>query len=789
MEIIHTDKKKRIKRLKKIVIISLGSIILFAIIIILFISPITKYLVEKYDKKYLGREVTMDWAYVNPFTGYIYFSNLKIYEHNNKTIFFAADNVNANFTMHKLLYKTYEIRQLSLESPKGIIIQNKKYFNFNDLIEKFSSKKDSKKTKAPVHFSILNIKINNGEFYYREKVIPIKYSIKNVTIESSGILWNVDTIVTKFSFLSGIGSGKVNGTITTNIKNYDYRLAIAINKLDLNIIEQYLNDLTNYGNFSAILDANIRATGNFIDKEAISTHGIIAVHNFHFGKNQKDDYASFDKLQIKINEMTPKKHVYSYDSVVLNHPYIKYEKYDYLDNLQTIFGKQGSNVTAANSDKEKFNLIIEIANYVKIISKNFFKSDYKVNNLAINDGDIKFNDFSTSEKFSVELNPLNIVADSIDKTHNRVNIYLKSGIKPYGNGSIALSINPKDSEDFDINYHFKKIPASVFNPYVIKYTSFPLNRGTIELKGKWNVKNGMIQSDNHIVIIDPRTGERLKNKDTKWIPVPLIMYFVRERGNVIDYEIPISGNLKNPKFHFKDVLFDALENIFVKPPTTAYQIQVKNTEIEIEKSLSLNWEMKSTKLTSKQEKFIKKMARFLVNNPEASITMVPEHYAIKEKEYILFFEAKKKYFLEKKISKEKTVNEDDSLKIDKMSVKDSLFIKYLNKNKNNSLAFSIQEKCANIIDSTSINTKFKQLNEERGKLFMSYFKEKEVEKQVKVLSSKNITPYNGFSFYKIEYKEEFPASLIKAYQKMNELNDEIPRKKFKKQRKNNKNMY
>ena len=53
-----------------------------------------------------------------------------------------------------------------------------------------------------------------------------------------------------------------------------------------------------------------------------------------------------------------------------------------------------------------------------------------------------------------------------------------------------------------------------------------------------------------------RLSKRIKNDDMNWIPMPLVMAFIRERGNVIDYEIPISGNLKNPKFHFRDVVFD-----------------------------------------------------------------------------------------------------------------------------------------------------------------------------------------------------------------------------------------
>ena len=130
-------------------------------------------------------------------------------------------------------------------------------------------------------------------------------------------------------------------------------------------------------------------------------------------------------------------------------------------------------------------------------------------------------------------------------------------------------------------------------------------------------------------------------------------------------------------------------------------------------------------------------------------------------------------------------SEADSEAVDKMSVKDSSFVRYLSKQTNDSMLFTIQDKCAKIIDSAVVNNKFKQLNKARYDAFMAYFKQKEVEKQVKIHTAKNTIPYNGFSFYKIEYKGEFPESLLKAYQKMNELDNEIPRKKFEKERKKN----
>ena len=760
-------------------------------IVIILISPIAKYLVEKYVGKYLGRQITMGWIYINPFTGYVHISNLKVYESKNlpaitngDSIFFSAKGVSANFALLKMLSKTIEIEEINLDHPKGTIIQNKKDLNFSDLITLFTPKKPLT-TPAKFHFNILRIKIIDGEFYYHEKLIPINYFIKQVNLESKGKRWDADSIAAKFSLQQGLGSGDMKGDFMINFKNKEYRVAVLIHKFDLNIIEQYLKELINYGRFSANIDADVKARGGFNDEENFTASGMVAINDFHFGKNPEDDYASFDKLVLALTEVSPKNHKYLFDSVSLSHPFFKYERYDYLDNVQMMFGKNGANLAAAYADPTKFNLVIEIARYVKVLVINFLQSYYKVNRLAIYKGDLKFNDFAISEKFSVGLNPLYIIADSVDKNKSRVKVSLKSGIKPYGNSTVTLSINPNNSGNFDLQYHFQRVPATMFNPYLITYTSYPLDRGTIEINGKWNVRDGLISSDNHLLIIDPRRTTRRKNKNAKWLPLPLIMSFIREQGNVIDYEIPISGNLKDPKFHLHDVIMNLLENIFVKPATGPYRMEVKNTETEIEESLTLKWETRQSLLLPDQEKFVNKMVDFLVNNPEASIAVYPMQYAEKEKEYIRFFEAKKKYFLLSEGGNARILSERDSLKVDKTSVKDSLFVNYVNKHLSHKLLFTIQEKCNNFVGSDIINAKFKQLNKEREDAFMLPFKKKGVENRIKIYTAENNIPYNGFSFYKIVYKGELPAALTKAYRKMNGLNNEAPRKKYKKERKQN----
>ena len=169
-------------KLKKTMIIVIGVILITVVVVILLISPITKYLVEKYSEKYTGRQIRMGWVYVNPFTGYVHFSKLKIYESKSQSalkdsIFFSASGVSLNFAMLKLLSKTIEIKELTLDQPRGRILQNKKDFNFDDLIKKFTPEKLDT-TPSKIHFNILSIKIKNGAFYYLENVIPINYFIK-----------------------------------------------------------------------------------------------------------------------------------------------------------------------------------------------------------------------------------------------------------------------------------------------------------------------------------------------------------------------------------------------------------------------------------------------------------------------------------------------------------------------------------------------------------------------------------------------------------------------------------
>ena len=772
------------KKWKKVLLGLFITLFILVTVVLFSISAIAKYAIEKYSVKYLGRQIKVGWVYLNPFTANVNLHNLKIYEHQSDSLFLEASSVSAGFATRKVFSKTYEITSLTLDNPRIQFVQNHNAFNLDDIIDRFTPKGAPDTLKGPLHFNLLNLKINNGEIHYREESIPVNYFVKEVNLESTGLRWDVDSIQGKVSLKSGPASGDLKADISINLKNSDYRIAAVVNKFDLKVIEQYLKDIANYGSFTASLDANIRASGNFKDQLNLTAAGFVGVNAFHFGKVPGEDYASFDKLAIDIIEASPKNYKYIIDTVMISGPFFKYERYDYLNNLERMFGKGGSKYSAVKADPTKFNLIVEVAKFLNVLAKNFVESYYKVNKVAVYNGDIKFSDFSLREKFAIAANPLNILIDSVDKNNERFTAHIRTAIKPYGYVSADVSVDPNDYGFFDISYGLKKLPVAMFNPYIVSYTSFPLDRGTLEFNGDFHAVNSVINSRNHLLIIDPRVSKRIKKKDTKWIPVPFLMSLVRNKGDVIDYEIPISGDLKSPKFHFWGIIGSVLANVFIKPPSTIYIVQVKKQETQIEKFLTLKWEIRQVELNPLQQKFITKMAKFLDETPEASMTITPIQYEEKEKEHIMFFEAKKIFF-EHVIEKNKeSLEREDSLKIDKMSVKDSAFVRYLDNKFGDTMMFTIQEKCLHLVGQHLIDSKFNRLVKARSAAFASVFEEYGMKDQsrVKINISENSIPFDGFSYYKINYKGDLPRNLLAAYDKMNELNQSPSRSKYEKDR-------
>jgi hypothetical protein len=757
------------KKWKKALLITGAVIIALVVLVIAFISPIAKYVIEKYDEKILGRQITLSWIYVNPFTGYAHISDLVLSEQNKDSVFVKAGGVNIDFAMLKLFKKTYEISYLTINNAEIHLKQQDSTFNFSDLITRFSPKDTIKKDTTKTRFSLLDIKVKNSKFFYYQKEIPVDYFITDLDLESPGLRWDSDTLEGNIAFKNGPGTGDIKAYFGMNLKSLNFSTKVNIKKFDLELINQYFQDLSDFGMIRANVDVDVDAFGTLKSQVDFTAKGYVGVNNFHFGKNVKEDYASFTKLALNMIKVSPRTFDYAFDTIAIVHPFFKYERYDSLDNLSRMFGVGGKNIKAAQarSDAGQFNLIIELAKFVKEIGKNFLKSHYSAKKFQLYDGDIRFNDFALREEFSAAASPLDIVAKDIDRNNKALKVNLNTNIKPHGELALALGINPKDFSDFNITYNLQKIAIPDFNPYIVTYTSFPLKNGTLSFKGQWIVVDSMINSVNHLVIVAPTRGKRIKRPDTKWLPIPLILSILKEPGNIIDYEVPIQGKITDPKFKVKDVVLDILKNIFIKPPTLPFRAAIREKEYDVDKFQLFLWSPRQTELTGEQVKYVKDLKQFLKRNKEATLTVAPVLYSGREKEHTLFYLAKKKYYMQVNKMKASAFTEADSVAVDKLSIKDGGFINALDKSIDSSyLLFTVQEKCARWVDSSAVKTAFQAMEKRRIAAFKAAFEDDELVSRIQFKPMKSDVPTTGFSYFQIDYSVDIPEKLRTALDKV-----------------------
>jgi hypothetical protein len=82
-----------------------------------------------------------------------------------------------------------------------------------------------------------------------------------------------------------------------------------------------------------------------------------------------------------------------------------------------------------------------------------------------------------------------------------------------------------------------------------------------------------------------------------------------------------------------------------------------------------------------------------------------------------------------------------------------------------------------------VDDKFAKLDKERRDLFLSFFKANGTEARVKFIQERNIIPFNGYSYYKLEYRGDKPEKLLKAYDELVAINNMKPRQKYAAKRK------
>ncbi len=138
---------------------------------------------------------------------------------------------------------------------------------------------------------------------------------------------------------------------------------------------------------------------------------------------------------------------------------------------------------------------------------------------------------------------------------------------------ITGKINPLKKNLFlDMKVSFKDIELSSMSPYSGKYAGYAIEKGKLFLDLKYHIENRKLEAQNRILLDQFTFGEKVDSPTATKLPVKLAVSLLKNRKGEIDLNIPVSGNLDDPKFSIFGIIVKIILNLLVKAATSPFAL-------------------------------------------------------------------------------------------------------------------------------------------------------------------------------------------------------------------------
>lgn len=700
----------------KVFLFVTGVFMLLLVLTVLFISPITKYLIEKHSEEYTGRKITMEGLSINIFNGKLKANGLKIKEAASKADFFACDELELNLAVYKLWAAQYEISSLRISRPYIQVIQQGNRFNYDDLLKRFvyndaAVKKDT--AAAPVKYRVRNIRIEQAKMLYTNTKPLTRIELKQVDIQVPQVAWNDPLYRAHASFVLGSGGGG-QADLLLNADTYDYVLRTKADQVNIAFMYPYLKDYLKINSLAGWIGGDIRLKGNLNQPTAIAASGEINAGRFALIDNTNELLTAIEATRVKIDTLNTAKNMFNFSEILISRPFVRVSMYNKGFNYERIMTTPLA-VSGDTSSKVYSNVFLMMSSYIQDIVRQYDVNNYKINSLRITGGQCIFTDFTHGDKFRYVLDSLNMSSDRLNSNNPFLVFSVKARLNTSGKMQGTLKVDPRHYKDIDIDASIKDLLITDFNPYSKYYVATPFLQGTISYVNRTTVMGGKLDSKNVLDIKQIKTGKKVKNSTAMNLPVPLAVSLLKDVKGNIHLDIPVKGSLDDPKFRWGRVVWQVVKNLIVKAATAPFRLLANLFGGKEEDFKEMQFEYIQTDILANQQAILDRLARVAADKPDLLLELVQVTNLQDEREALAVYETKKKYLG----IGDAASGTDLRSRIDSVRNNDSLFVQYINARASGNLQ-STEEKCVQLIGKDRLDPVVQSFLLRRNEAVMNY---------------------------------------------------------------------
>lgn len=186
--------------------------------------------------------------------------------------------------------------------------------------------------------------------------------------------------------------------------------------------------------------------------------------------------------------------------------------------------------------------------------------------LRIEKGTLHFADRSLANPFELTIRELSgTMTDLGNVSAEPAQIRLAGRVQPYGSARIRGTIDlDAPTQLADVRADLRNLQLEAFNPYITKFAGYRIASGRLSAQLRYELRDRRLVGTNQLVFERIQLGEKLDTKGVLDLPLELAVALLSDAQGRIELDIPVRGNLNDPKFDLGAIVARAFGNVVRK---------------------------------------------------------------------------------------------------------------------------------------------------------------------------------------------------------------------------------
>jgi hypothetical protein len=469
-----------------------------------------------------------------------------------------------------------------------------------DFLEGIPSSSTSSDDNSSFDWLITLSNLNVNEAKANVATTLQKHELKSLYLKAQNLQYPLTQSLT-YSIKSSLDEAQVNSSGSMDLKEFSWSGDFELNHPKLSHYNPYLKPF-----FLGTLNdgaLHVKGSGSFKNNSWDIKNNLL-LSNLSLLAPNSEPIFKIESFEIeKINSLKDSLYM---SGISLTKPYLNVHIYKNMDtNINTLFPPSTKDDEKASTKPSNFALTLE--------------------KIFLDKGVMDFADDSLPLPFQVKIENLNGEFSSFETQNTKpARVRLEGDVEPHGYVKIEGQMLPLDfAQNLNLNLLFNNIDMNRLSAYSGKFVGYALKEGKLDLDLGYKIDNSNLIGENSIILHDLTLGEQIESPDALSLPLHLAIALLKDSDGKIDINLPVRGDLNDPKFSYGALIFKAIGNLITGIVTSPFRFLGNILGIDGEALKSVQFEPGFSTLLPPAREKIANYVTILSKRPGISLKITP----------------------------------------------------------------------------------------------------------------------------------------------------------------------